>query len=158
MGHACNRRLRQRFHRSMCRVERAAMEWALWRAFERGGAGLSQQRRRSRARVCRGDQRDRGGRPHGAHHPRAVRVEQPLRVLAACDLEHGAECRDPVTLDPDVALELLLAWNRVRCRPPLDDTEVARVVASITKLHDVENAFEQERIGSDEFGLLPKAP
>lgn len=61
-------------------------------------------------------------------------------------------------VDPDVALELFLAWNRVRCRPPLDDTEVARVVASITKLHDVENAFEQERIGSDEFGWRPKAP
>lgn len=61
-------------------------------------------------------------------------------------------------VDPDVALELLLAWNRMRCRPPLDDTEVARVVASITKLHDFENAFEQERIGSDEFGLWPKAP
>jgi hypothetical protein len=56
-------------------------------------------------------------------------------------------------VDPDVALELLLAWNRMRCRPPLDDTEAARVVASITKLHDFENAFEQERIGSDEFGL-----
>jgi hypothetical protein len=61
-------------------------------------------------------------------------------------------------VDPDVALELLLAWNRMRCRPPLDDTEAARVVASITKLHDFENAFEQERIGSDEFGLGPKAP
>jgi hypothetical protein len=39
-------------------------------------------------------------------------------------------------VDPDVALELLLAWNRVRCRPPLDDAEVAQVVASIARLHD----------------------
>jgi hypothetical protein len=39
-------------------------------------------------------------------------------------------------IDPDVALELLLAWNRVRCRPPLDDAEVAQVVASIARLHD----------------------
>jgi len=39
-------------------------------------------------------------------------------------------------VDPQVALELLLAWNRTRCRPPLDDTEVARVVQSITRLHD----------------------
>jgi bifunctional DNA primase/polymerase-like protein/primase-like protein len=39
-------------------------------------------------------------------------------------------------VDPQVALELLLAWNRVRCRPPLDDDEVARVVASITRLHE----------------------
>jgi hypothetical protein len=31
-------------------------------------------------------------------------------------------------------MELLLCWNRVRCRPPLDD-EVARAVLSITRLH-----------------------
>ncbi len=45
-------------------------------------------------------------------------------------------------VDPCVALELMLAWNRMRCRPPLDDAEVADVVASITKLHDAEAAFE----------------
>lgn len=39
-------------------------------------------------------------------------------------------------VDPQVALELLLAWNRTRCRPPLDDDEVARVVQSITRLHE----------------------
>jgi len=39
-------------------------------------------------------------------------------------------------VDADVALELLLAWNRSRCRPPLDDAEVAAVVASICRLHD----------------------
>jgi hypothetical protein len=38
-------------------------------------------------------------------------------------------------VDANVALELLLAWNRVRCRPPLPDDEVARVVASIGRLH-----------------------
>jgi hypothetical protein len=38
-------------------------------------------------------------------------------------------------VDPDVALELLLAWNRMRCRPPLDDAEVAQVVTNITRLH-----------------------
>ena len=42
-------------------------------------------------------------------------------------------------VDPEVVLELLLSWNRVRCRPPLDDDEVARVVASITKLHQRED-------------------
>lgn len=41
-------------------------------------------------------------------------------------------------VDPDVALELLLAWNRTRCRPPLADEEVARVVQSIARLHDRE--------------------
>jgi len=34
-------------------------------------------------------------------------------------------------VDPEVALELLLAWNRMRCRPPLPDEEVAGVVESV---------------------------
>ena len=38
-------------------------------------------------------------------------------------------------VDPGVATELLLCWNRVRCRPPLPDDEVVAVVASITRLH-----------------------
>lgn len=41
-------------------------------------------------------------------------------------------------VDADVALELLLSWNRMRCRPPLDDAEVAQVVASITRLHEAQ--------------------
>jgi len=41
-------------------------------------------------------------------------------------------------VDPEVALELLLAWNRLRCRPPLPDDEVARVVQSIARLHERE--------------------
>jgi hypothetical protein len=45
-------------------------------------------------------------------------------------------------VDPSVALELMLAWNRTRCRPPLDDTEVANVVSNIVKLHEAESAFE----------------
>jgi hypothetical protein len=38
-------------------------------------------------------------------------------------------------VDPEVVLELLLCWNRVRCRPPLDDDEVARTVESIRHTH-----------------------
>lgn len=38
-------------------------------------------------------------------------------------------------VDPDVVLELMLAWNRVRCRPPLSDDEVARTVRSIARTH-----------------------
>lgn len=38
-------------------------------------------------------------------------------------------------VDAQVALELLLAWNRIRCRPPLPDNEVAQVVESIARLH-----------------------
>jgi len=41
-------------------------------------------------------------------------------------------------VDPQVVLELLLAWNRMRCRPPLDDAEVAQVVESIVHLHEGE--------------------
>ena len=39
-------------------------------------------------------------------------------------------------VDPEVALPLLLAWNRTYCRPPLDDAEVTRVVRSIARLHE----------------------
>lgn len=38
-------------------------------------------------------------------------------------------------VDPDVVRELLLCWNRIRCRPPLDDDEVANTVTSISRLH-----------------------
>jgi len=38
-------------------------------------------------------------------------------------------------VDPDVALELMLGWNRIRCRPPLDDEEVMRTVRSIERTH-----------------------
>jgi hypothetical protein len=41
-------------------------------------------------------------------------------------------------VDPQVALELLLAWNRVRCRPPLADDEVAQVVQSIARRNERE--------------------
>lgn len=41
-------------------------------------------------------------------------------------------------VDAAVALELLIAWNRMRCRPPLPDDEVARVVQSIARLHEHE--------------------
>ncbi|MCK5623593.1 MAG: bifunctional DNA primase/polymerase [Alphaproteobacteria bacterium] len=38
-------------------------------------------------------------------------------------------------VDKRVALELLLAWNRLRCRPPLEDEEVAATVDSIARTH-----------------------
>lgn len=38
-------------------------------------------------------------------------------------------------VDPDVVMELMLAWNRTRCRPPLDDDEVIRTVRSIERTH-----------------------
>jgi hypothetical protein len=39
-------------------------------------------------------------------------------------------------VDPEVVLELLLCWNRLRCRPPLSDEEVMRTVVSISRLHE----------------------
>lgn len=59
-----------------------------------------------------------------------------LASLAGHLLWHG--------VDPQVTLELLLCWNRTRCRPPLDDAEVAGVVASIVKRHTAEDHHETE--------------
>ncbi len=42
-----------------------------------------------------------------------------------------------------VVLDLLQCWNRERCRPPLDDDEVASVVDSITRLHLREHGGEE---------------
>jgi hypothetical protein len=36
-------------------------------------------------------------------------------------------------VDPLVTFEMLLTWNVARCRPPLDEEEVARIVARITE-------------------------
>jgi len=47
-------------------------------------------------------------------------------------------------VDPSVVCELLLCWNRVRCRPPLDDAEVARTVSSIAHTHASEEKGEKE--------------
>ena len=38
-------------------------------------------------------------------------------------------------VDPDVVMELMLSWNRTRCRPPLTDDEVIRTVRSIERTH-----------------------
>ncbi len=47
-------------------------------------------------------------------------------------------------VDPEVALELLLAWNRIRCRPPLPDEEVAGVVESIARVRAREAAERKD--------------
>lgn len=47
-------------------------------------------------------------------------------------------------VDVNVVLELLLAWNAVRCRPPLDDDEVISVVRSIERT--------QQRAASEDPG------
>ncbi len=50
-------------------------------------------------------------------------------------------------IDASVVLELLLTWNRVRCRPPLSDHEVARVVESISRLREREESREDAERG-----------
>jgi hypothetical protein len=78
---------------------------------------------------------DGGGRGHPAQFWRALcrdGVEEGARnntlaSLAGHLLWHG--------VDPEVVTEMLLCWNRVRCRPPLDDEEVIRVTSSISRLH-----------------------
>ena len=40
-------------------------------------------------------------------------------------------------IDPRVSIELLQAWNRTRCNPPLADAEVTRTVRSIAR-HEIE--------------------
>ena len=50
-----------------------------------------------------------------------------IASLAGHLLRHG--------VDAAVVMELLLCWNRTRCRPPLADVEVAAVVTSISRLH-----------------------
>jgi hypothetical protein len=69
-----------------------------------------------------------------AHWRSLVRdgVDEGQRNASLASLSGHLLGRD---VDPEVVLELLLAWNRVRCRPPLDDAEVARVVSSIVRLH-----------------------
>ncbi|MBI4185379.1 MAG: bifunctional DNA primase/polymerase [Proteobacteria bacterium] len=47
-------------------------------------------------------------------------------------------------VDPAVALELMLAWNRMRSDPPLADEEVAAVVESIARLHERERGRGRE--------------
>lgn len=91
-----------------------------------------------------------GGAGHSlAHWRRLVRdgVRQGERNITIASfaghlLWHG--------VDPQVAFDLLLCWNRVRCRPPLDDDEVARVVDSITRLHARREAEQDAQTGSRE--------
>jgi hypothetical protein len=69
-----------------------------------------------------------------AHWRRLVYEDVPagernntIASLAGHLLRHG--------VDGAVVMELLLCWNRTRCRPPLADQEVVAVVTSITRLH-----------------------
>lgn len=80
--------------------------------------------------------RGRGG--HTVEHWRGVIADgvdsgqrnNTVASLAGYLLWHG--------LDRDVTEDLLLCWNAARCRPPLDEDEVRRVVESIWRLHRAE--------------------
>jgi len=87
---------------------------------------------------------DSGRKGHTLMHWRTLvhaGVEEGQRNASLASLSGLLLSRD---VDPEVALELLLAWNRVRCRPPLDDAEVMRVVDSITRLHQREHGPDLE--------------
>ncbi len=87
----------------------SAWLFALARPGARGGHPLAHWRALARAGVREGERNN------------------TIASFAGHLLWHG--------VDAEVALELLLAWNRARCKPPLADDEVARVVASIAGLH-----------------------
>ena len=79
------------------------------------------------------------GNPRHQGHPLAH-----WRSLVAEGVEEGSRNATIASLsghllwhevDPQVVLELLLAWNRARCRPPLPDYEVATTVDSIARRH-----------------------
>jgi hypothetical protein len=78
----------------------------------------------------------------------AAALEQPKQVttgndwaaLAGADVAEGGRNTTIAKfaghllrhyVDPRVALELLLAWNATRCKPPLEHTEVVRTINSI---------------------------
>lgn len=64
-------------------------------------------------------------------------------------------------VDPEVVMELMLAWNRLRCDPPLLDDEVVRTVRSIQETHRRHSRDAGDREGADdeevgETGRQPK--
>ena len=78
-------------------------------------------------------------RPH-ADSAAKVTPSEDWRSLVADGTVHGARNQSIARLaghllrkyvDPIVVLELARVWNRARCRPPLPDTEVDRIVNSI---------------------------
>ena len=108
----------------------------------------SSGRRYAWARACSPGEVPLAGLPRWLLHPEGgERAGHPLsywRQIVHEGVEEGARNTTLASLaghllrhgvDPRVALELLLTWNRVRCRPPLDDEEVASVVDSITRAH-----------------------
>ncbi len=70
---------------------------------------------------------------HDAHHWRRLAadgVDEGERNSAIASFAgHLNWCG----VDPDVIRELMLCWNRVRARPPLDDAEVVRTIESIRR-------------------------
>lgn len=80
-----------------------------------------------------GEQARRAGHPP-EHWRRLARegVDEGARNATLASLAGHLLWRE---VDLEVVMELLLAWNRARCRPPLRDAEVAGVVESIARLH-----------------------
>ena len=70
--------------------------------------------------------------PAGARRRAGEQRNSTIASLTGHLLWHG--------VDAEVALELLLSWNRLRCRSPLDGAEIAQVVTNIVQLHEHEQA------------------
>lgn len=51
-------------------------------------------------------------------------------------------------VDPEVVMELMLAWNRMRCDPPLMDDEVVRTVNSIQQTHRRHTSNAEVAVGT----------
>lgn len=88
-----------------------------------------------------------------AHGVRAGRTLVDWRMLVRTGVPEGQRNSTIASLaghllwhgvDAEVVQELLLAWNRMRCRPPLDDAEVAQVVSSIVHLHEAGDVPEHD--------------
>jgi hypothetical protein len=79
------------------------------------------------------------GSAHGGGHPLAWWRERVREIVREGERNGRIASLTGHLLhrgvDPEVATELLLSWNRVHCRPPLSDEEVARTVESITRTH-----------------------
>lgn len=77
---------------------------------------------------------------HGVHHWRRIAAEGvgegARNSTIASFTGHLLWCG----VDPEVIKELLLCWNRVRARPPLDDEEVLRTIESIRRTHERDHA------------------
>lgn len=78
--------------------------------------------------------------PDWLHQAAVVQPRAKLRLVVGCGVQAGARNETIARLtgkllrgyvNPHLVLDLMLAWNAVRCKPPLGDGEVETIVNSI---------------------------